>query len=568
MKLVLQLLVFLLILAALVCSLIVGGFKGRVFYGLEVWKWFLLLMVIFSGMLITHWLVHFVVFLIQWKFLLKKNVVYFTHGLKASVQVFIWLSVVLVSWVLLFRHDINRTHKSQKILEFVTWTIASLVIGSFLWLVKTTAMKVLASSFHLKRFSDRIHESVFHHYVIQALSGRPLDMPDHEYSQEDNSSSHQGCKEQSKKVVDFDKLHQLKNKRVPSYTMKLLADVISNSGFSTMSGIFHEKHDEGEFDLDDDKVTSEEEAAATAYKVFHNVVKDKEEKNFIDKADLHRFMIKEEVDVVYPLFEVNERGQISLKAFSKWVSKVYKDREALQHALNDNKTAIKQLNKLLTGILIVVVIILWLLVTEIASTKIVLFLSSQLVVAAFIFGNTCRTLFEAIIFVFVMHPFDIGDRIVIEGKMMVVEEMNILSTVFLKPDKEKVYYPNSALASKAIGNLYRSPDQGDSLEFAIDYRTPLSTIGKLKDRIKQYLEQNSHIWHPDHSVVVKEIENVNKIKMALFFNHTMNFQDFGEKTKRRSELVLEMKSIFDELGIGYNLLPQEIYLTKSGAKEN
>jgi len=61
-------------------------------------------------------------------------------------------------------------------------------------------------------------------------------------------------------------------------------------------------------------------------------------------------------------------------------------------------------------------------------------------------------------------------------------------------------------------------------------------------------------------VVVREIENINKIKMVLFFNHTMNFQDIGEKNKRRSELVLEMKNIFDNLEIRYSLLPQEILL--------
>ena len=100
--------------------------------------------------------------------------------------------------------------------------------------------------------------------------------------------------------------------------------------------------------------------------------------------------------------------------------KIYKDRQALQHALNDNKTAVQQFNQLLTGILIVLIIILWLLLTEIATTKIVLFFSSQLVVAAFIFGNTCKTIFEAIIFVFVMHPFDVGDRCIIDGTMVIL----------------------------------------------------------------------------------------------------------------------------------------------------
>ena len=99
--------------------------------------------------------------------------------------------------------------------------------------------------------------------------------------------------------------------------------------------------------------------------------------------------------------------------------KVYKDRQALKHALNDNKTAVDEFNKLLNAILIIIIIILWLLLTEIVTTKILLFFSSQLLVAVFVFGNTCKTIFEAIIFVFVMHPFDVGDRCVIDGSLVI-----------------------------------------------------------------------------------------------------------------------------------------------------
>ena len=95
--------------------------------------------------------------------------------------------------------------------------------------------------------------------------------------------------------------------------------------------------------------------------------------------------------------------------------KVFQGRKALAHALTDTKTAVKQLNKLVIVILIVVTIVIWLLLTEIATTKVLVLLSSQLVVAAFIFGNTCKMIFEAIIFVFFMHPFDVGDRCVIDG---------------------------------------------------------------------------------------------------------------------------------------------------------
>lgn len=95
--------------------------------------------------------------------------------------------------------------------------------------------------------------------------------------------------------------------------------------------------------------------------------------------------------------------------------KVYNARKGLIHSLTDTKKAVKQLDKLVTSILIVISIVVWLLLVEIATTKVLVFLSSQIVLAAFIFGNTCKNIFEAVVFVFVMHPFHVGDRCVVDG---------------------------------------------------------------------------------------------------------------------------------------------------------
>ncbi|XP_074289188.1 mechanosensitive ion channel protein 10-like [Silene latifolia] len=567
-KYLVQLFVFLLILTCLVSSLMVKKFEGKLFLGVEVWKWFVLVMVTFSGLLITQWFVHLIVFFIEWKFLLKKNVVYFTHGLHENVMVFIWIGVVLGTWLLLLKPEVMKTNKSKNVLMFITMTLVTLLIGSFLWLLKTTLMKILASSFHLNRFFNRIQEAVFHHYVLQTLSGRPLVELARKFSKEESCigqvsfTENTGGARKEKKVVDWTKIHQMKKEQIPSWTMKLLVDVLTNSGLSTMSDMLNEGVVEGGVELNDHEITSEEVAIATAVRIFNNVIKDKNKNEpYIDRADLLRFMILEEVNLVEPFIEVNEEGHIDIKTFSQWVVQVYKDRKALQHALNDNKTAVDDLNKMLIGILTVLMIIIWLLLTEIAATKMLLFVFSQLVIVAFVFGNTCKTIFEAIIFVFVMHPFDVSDRCFIDGQMLIVEEMNILTTVFLKIDKEKVFYPNSVLATKAIGNYYRSPDQGDTFEFSIDYKTPLPKIAELKERIKMYIEQNQYQWHPTHNLVVKDIENMNKIKMILYFNHTMNFQDFQEKLSRRSDLILKLKSIFDSLEITYHLLPQEVLLS-------
>lgn len=70
---------------------------------------------------------------------------------------------------------------------------------------------------------------------------------------------------------------------------------------------------------------------------------------------------------------------------------------------------------------------------------------------------------------------------------MVVEEMNILTTVFLRYDNLKVMIPNSVLATKAINNYYRSPDMGDAIEFMVHLTTPPEKIQHIKHRILRYV---------------------------------------------------------------------------------
>jgi small-conductance mechanosensitive channel len=90
---------------------------------------------------------------------------------------------------------------------------------------------------------------------------------------------------------------------------------------------------------------------------------------------------------------------------------VYLERKSLAHSLNDTKTTIEELNRLVSVIVLIVDIIVCLLLMRFLTTQILVFISSQLLLVVFLFGNTAKTVFEAIFFLFVMHPFDVGDRL-------------------------------------------------------------------------------------------------------------------------------------------------------------
>uniref|UniRef100_A0A7N0VEX5 Mechanosensitive ion channel protein n=1 Tax=Kalanchoe fedtschenkoi TaxID=63787 RepID=A0A7N0VEX5_KALFE len=562
---------FVCIMAIFISSLTVHRMKIAEIWGLRLWRWSLLVLAVFCGRLFSEWFITVLVFLIERNFLLKKNVLYFVFGVRRSVQCFLWFGLILLAWELLInRGTDNRSQHTKDILGYVTRTIVSVLIWSAIWMLKTFMVKLLASKFHVTRFFDRIQESIYHQYVLQTLSGPPMMELNENIGGSKSSSgrlsvnmSKSGKGKVKEEVINVEKLHKIKQEKVSAWTMRGLIKVLRTSGLSTLSDALEDSGDDEGGEQKDKEITSEIEAKAAAYRIFRNVAKPNMKQ--IDEEDLLRFMSKEEMKNVLVLFAgAAETGKIKKSALRNWVVSVYNERKALAHSLSDTKTAIEELNRLASGLVVIVGIIVWLIVMGFLTTQVLVLISSQILLVVFMFGNSAKTAFEAIIFVFIMHPFDVGDRCVVDGVQMVVEEMNILTTVFLRYDNEKIFYPNAVLATKPISNFYRSPEMGDSVEFAIDVATPFETIDALKAKIKTYLESKPLQWRPSHAVQVREIEEVNKMKMALYVTHTINFQS-PERGDRRSDLLLQLKRIFEELEIKYHLLPQDVRLSFIGS---
>ncbi|KAI3418628.1 Mechanosensitive ion channel protein [Psidium guajava] len=564
---------FLILTTCLVCSLTIQPLARRPVLGLKPWKWCVMVLVLFCGRLVSGWAVGILVFLIERNFMLREKVLYFVYGLRRSVQNCAWLALVLVAWVIMFP---NVHGGNYQVVRRAFRALVAVLVAATFWLVKIVLVKVLASSFHVATFFDRMKESVFHHYVLDALSGPPLEEEEREVPlrhgfqaskslparlRGDKSAQQQllmvsRSKRFGSRKIDMEKLKKLSIESRPSaWTVKRLINHIRFSGLSTISRTVDH------FAAESSEINSEWEARSSAHRIFKNVANPGAK--YIEEEDLLRFLKREEVHTIFPLFEgAMETGRITKSSFRNWVVHAYFERKALAHSLNDTKTAVQQLHKLASAIVAVIIIVVSLLVLGLATSKVIFVVTSQLLLVGFMFQNTCKTVFESIIFVFVMHPFDVGDRCVIDGIQMIVEEMNILTTVFLRYDMEKIYYPNSVLLTKPISNFRRSPEMADAIDFAIDVSTSIDTINALKKAIQSYIESKPKHWGPKHSVIVKEIENVNKMKMCLCVQHTMNHQNYGERSSRKSELILELKKMFENLGIKYHLLPQEIHLSQ------
>jgi small-conductance mechanosensitive channel len=75
-----------------------------------------------------------------------------------------------------------------------------------------------------------------------------------------------------------------------------------------------------------------------------------------------------------------------------------------------------------------------------ATTKVIFVVTSQLLLVGFMFQNMCKTVFESIIFVFVMHPFDVGDRCVVDGVQVKKKKKKIASKAYIIVKWKYDYY--------------------------------------------------------------------------------------------------------------------------------
>lgn len=73
-----------------------------------------------------------------------------------------------------------------------------------------------------------------------------------------------------------------------------------------------------------------------------------------------------------------------------------------------------------------------------------------------------------------------------------------------------------------------------------------------------YIEGKKEHWCPAPMIVLKDVEELNRMRIAIWLTHRMNHQDMGERWTRRALLVEELVKIFQELDLQYRLLPLDI----------
>jgi hypothetical protein len=69
-------------------------------------------------------------------------------------------------------------------------------------------------------------------------------------------------------------------------------------------------------------------------------------------------------------------------------------------------------------------------------------------------------------------------------------------------------------------------------------------------------------------VVLRDIDDTNKLKVSIWLRHTLNFQDMGMRFVRKELVLQEMIRVLKDLDIEYRMLPLDVNVRNTPALQS
>ncbi|RVX67224.1 hypothetical protein B0A52_09261 [Exophiala mesophila] len=242
----------------------------------------------------------------------------------------------------------------------------------------------------------------------------------------------------------------------------------------------------------------------------------------------------------FETLDVDGNGDISLEEMILRVTEIGRERQAIANSMHDVDQAINVLDNLLCTVVFIVVIFIFVAWLNANFTTTLATAGTALLSMSFIFAATAQEVLGSCIFLFVKHPFDVGDRVDISEVQYVVERMSLLYTVFRRvKDQKKSQVPNIVLNSNWIDNVSRSKAMRERIVLSVNFDTTFEDLDLLKKEMASFVrdKENSRDFQPDVDLEVLGVTDMTKMDVQIEIRHKSNWANEAVRAARRSKFM-------------------------------
>ncbi|KAE8144212.1 Mechanosensitive ion channel-domain-containing protein [Aspergillus avenaceus] len=482
------------------------------------------------------------------------------QSLQFPIATVIWAVVSLVTFLPIM--TLNPVKKAENDTAAKSWEkslkniLFALFVCSLIFLGEKAIVQLISISYHRKQFDRKIKESKRNVTLIAEL---------YEASR---SMFPMYCKEFREEDSTISELIATKGKGLPrsrSAPLRLIREVGQNVGrigdkvtaafgdvAQELTGkeVFNQNSARSIVTFALERRRSSEALARRIWMSF--VIEGREALYYDDIAEVLGAGKELAAEECFQILDRDGNGDISLDEMILAVAEVGRGRKSLNSSMHDVDQAIHVLDNLLMTIAFGIGVLVFVSFVTSGFGTVIAAGATSLLSLSFVFATTAQEVLGSCIFLFVKHPFDVGDRVEIDSKPYTVERISLLYTVFCSViDRRTTQVPNVVLNTNWIDNFTRSNAMHETLTIPIKFDTNFSDIQLLKNEMEAFVREkdNSRDFQPEVNIDVTGVGDMDKLELAVTICHKSNWAIESIRAARRSKFMCALISAIRKIPI-------------------
>ena len=463
------------------------------------------------------------------------------RGLEVPLSLLFW---ALVTW-LVFRFLFQNTAISW--ISAMTNIMGALFVSSAVFLGERAIIHLMSISYHQRSYSNRIKESKREIYLLGLMydASRALfPMYCEEFAEED--------------YIINDSIEAMLNRggkykgKMGSQPMRIIGNVgrFGDKVTSVFGNLASEITGKQVFNPNSahsvvvEALEKSRSSEALARRIWMSFVT--ENNDALYPSDIEEVLgptHKEDAEECFAAIDADSNGDISLDEMIRKVVQTGKERKAMANSMKDISEALAAFDQVLLFIVLLLVIFIFLAFFQSSFITTISTAGTALLSMSFVFAVTTQEILGSCIFLFVKHPFDVGDRVDITGpekESLMVEKISLLYTVFVRIDRmQVVQVPNIALNGLWIENVTRSKAMRETIDVNVSFDTSFEDIELLRLEMEKFVRHpdNSRDFQPDLGVSVGGVGDCDKLTLKISIKHKSNWHNDIVRATRRSKFM-------------------------------
>ncbi|KAI4761457.1 hypothetical protein E4T52_06394 [Aureobasidium sp. EXF-3400] len=245
----------------------------------------------------------------------------------------------------------------------------------------------------------------------------------------------------------------------------------------------------------------------------------------------------QEAQDIFHALDKDENGDVSLEEMTSLITQTSNDKHSMRRGLYDIGQAIQSLDNLLCLIVLLAAGLIY-------ASKVTA-LWGGIAATSFAISGTVQEFLGSCIFLFVKHPYDVGDHVVINNTNMAVEQISLMYSVFRQIDSGSIVQISNMVNNAAwIRNISRSKPMKESYDFAISAKTKFPAIENLKTELQAFVlaPENRRDFQPAIDVELTSVGNLKELKLRVRICQKSNFANDSLYSRRRTKFMCALLS--------------------------